>query len=75
MLCLTRQSGQGIVFTDSHGATIRLYTLLRKDGRIRVGIEAPDSVRVLREELWLAQEAEREARAEIVDVPDNRRSA
>ncbi len=50
MLILSRRSGQGIRIGD----TIRV-TVVSVDGQfVRLGIEAPPSSKILREELWLA---------------------
>ncbi len=55
MLCLTRKEGEAIVIGEG-ADQIRLVVL--KTGRqVRIGIEAPKGVRILREELdpWPAE--------------------
>jgi len=47
MLVLSRKVGESIVINES----IRLTVVQVKNGRIRLGIDAPPEVRVLREEL------------------------
>ncbi len=48
MLVLTRKIGQGIRIGDD----IIVRILEEKEGRIRVGIEAPQKMRIFREELY-----------------------
>jgi carbon storage regulator len=48
MLVLTRRTGEAIVLPEL-GVTVRVLEITR--GRVRVGVEAPPSVTVLREEL------------------------
>ena len=47
MLVLSRKVGESILISES----IRVTVVLAKDGRIRLGIDAPPEVIVLREEL------------------------
>jgi len=47
MLVLSRKVGESILISES----IRVTVVQAKDGRIRLGIDAPPEVRVLREEL------------------------
>ena len=59
MLVLTRKVGEKVVIQG--GITV---TVVRaEDGRVRLGIEAPDDVRILRGELacWMSEE--------LADVP------
>jgi carbon storage regulator len=48
MLVLSRRSHEGIILPGL-GVTVRLLTI--KGNTVRIGIEAPDGVKVLREEL------------------------
>ncbi len=48
MLVLTRKCGEGIVI----GEDIRITVLENKEGRVRIGIEAPRDKRVFREEVY-----------------------
>lgn len=50
MLILTRMSGESIVIGDS----VRIKILSIKGNRAKVAIEAPDQVRILREEVIVA---------------------
>ena len=50
MLVLTRKVGESIVISE----TIRVTVLQAANGRIRLGIEAPPEVKVLREELTMS---------------------
>lgn len=47
MLVLTRSRGEGIVIDG----VIRIQVMQSKGSRVRIGIEAPDSMQILREEL------------------------
>ena len=60
MLQLSRKTGETIVIGDD----IRVTVMQVAGGSVRVGIEAPRSVPVYREELWLAVQAENRAAAE-----------
>ena len=51
MLVLSRQGGQSIVMHLPSGETIRIKIKEAHGNRARIGIDAPDSVRILREEL------------------------
>lgn len=48
MLVLTRKVGEGVRIGDD----ILVRVLEEKDGRIRIGIEAPREQRIFREELY-----------------------
>ncbi len=48
MLILTRKKDEGIVF----GENIKLYILGIEDGRVKIGIDAPKNVVVLRSEVY-----------------------
>jgi carbon storage regulator len=50
MLVLSRKVGESIVISES----IRVTVLQAKNGRIRLGIDAPPEVKVLREELTMS---------------------
>ena len=50
MLVLSRKVGESIVISD----TIRITVLQANNGRIRLGIDAPPEVKVLREELTMS---------------------
>ena len=47
MLVLTRNVGESLIISDSVTVTI----LKNKDGQIRIGIDAPRNISVMREEL------------------------
>lgn len=48
MLVLTRKAGEGILI----GEDVRVTVLECKDGRIRIGIEAPGDYRIYRQEVY-----------------------
>ena len=54
MLVLTRKEGEGIRIGDH----IRIVLVQLKGNQVRLGIECPSSIRVLREELWQATRQE-----------------
>jgi carbon storage regulator len=49
MLVLSRRLGQKIVFP---GLNVAVQVVLIDGGKVRLGIEAPSDVVILREELW-----------------------
>ncbi len=48
MLVLTRKCGEGIVIGDN----IKITILENKEGRIRIGIEAPKEKKIFRQEVY-----------------------
>lgn len=52
MLVLTRKDGEEIVIGGSGDVVLRLRVIRCGNGKVRLGIEAPESVPVLRGELW-----------------------
>ena len=61
MLVLSRKSGERLVLTvGRYRATIEVLAASR--GRVRIGIDAPPAIRVLREELCREAEADRRIR-------------
>ncbi len=54
MLILTRKEGDGIRLGDH----IRIVLVQLKGNQVRLGIECPSHIRVLREELWQATRQE-----------------
>jgi carbon storage regulator len=59
MLMMTRRAGQKIVIGD--GITIEVVEVA--GNTVRLGVDAPRSVPVYREEIWTAVRAENEAAA------------
>jgi carbon storage regulator len=59
MLMMTRRAGQKIVVGD--GITIEVVEV--SGNTVRLGVDAPRSVPVYREEIWTAVRAENEAAA------------
>ncbi len=47
MLVLTRKASEGLLIGDD----VRITVLRIADGRVKLGVEAPEKVRLLREEL------------------------
>ncbi|MGO9959958.1 MAG: carbon storage regulator CsrA [Solirubrobacteraceae bacterium] len=74
MLNITRRRGERIVFGDDI-----FVSVLEVSGQtVRLGIDAPRSVRIYREEIWLAVKRENEAAAdaaEMLELPAALRTA
>ena len=51
MLILTREAGQRIMLTLADGRTITVTFCQIRNGKGRIGVDAPDDVLILREEL------------------------
>ncbi len=66
MLQLSRKAGETIVIGDD----IRVTVMQVAGGSVRVGIEAPRSVPVYREELWLAVREENQAAAQAAGAAE-----
>lgn len=59
MLIITRRAGQRIIVGDD-----LIFTVMEVAGQtVRIGIEAPKSLPIYREEIWLEIKAENEAAA------------
>jgi carbon storage regulator len=65
MLQLTRKPGQTIVI----GENVRVHVIQLAGGAVRLGIEAPKSVPIYREEIWDAVREENAAAASAGDLP------
>ena len=65
MLQLTRKPGETIVIGDD----VRVHIIQIAGGAVRVGIDAPRSVPIYREEIWEAVRSENEAAARASDLP------
>jgi len=64
MLNITRRRGERVVLGDDV-----FISVLEVSGQtVRLGIDAPRSVRVYREEIWLEVKKENEAAAQAVDA-------
>jgi carbon storage regulator len=68
MLRITRRPGERIMLGDD----VVVEVMEIRGGTVRIGIDAPRSVPVYREELWLEVKRENEAaaRALIGELPD-----
>ena len=66
MLVLTRKVGEGIVIGDD----IRIYFLEEKEGRMRIGIEAPREKKIYRQEVYdrISRENKEAAQWNIADL-------
>lgn len=67
MLVLSRKSGERLVILTDPPVTLTLVDVDR--GKIRIGIEAPQSVRVWRGEIWDQIQEDRRATTETVAAP------
>ena len=65
MLVLSRRIGEGITI----GTDIRVQVVEIKGGQVRLGIEAPPSVKVHRDEVYLKIRAENEQAAATEALP------
>ncbi len=65
MLQLTRKPGESIVIGDN----VRVQVIQIAGGAVRLGIDAPRSVPVYREELWEAVRDETAAAATAGELP------
>lgn len=61
MLILNRKAGESIILNEEIEVTILEIT----DGKIKLGIEAPKNVTILRKEVYEAVKAENEASVNI----------
>ena len=66
MLVLTRRLGETIVIADN----VRVRVLAVCGNSVRLGIKAPDAVRIMRAELLLRAASEGSPAAEVGVVPD-----
>ncbi len=57
MLVLTRRSGESIAIGD--GITVKVLSI--EKGQVRIGVNAPPEIRVLREEIYKELEAQNRA--------------
>jgi carbon storage regulator len=65
MLMMTRRAGQKIVLGDN----ITIEVVEVAGNTVRLGVNAPRSVPVYREEIWTAVRAENEAAASATERP------
>lgn len=65
MLVLTRRVGEGITI----GTNIRVVVVEIKGGQVRLGIEAPTSISVHRDEIYAKVRDENKKAASATDVP------
>ena len=66
MLMMTRRAGQKIVVGDD----ITIEVVEVAGNTVRLGVNAPRSVPVYREEIWTAVRTENEAAAAARDLPE-----
>ena len=64
MLILTRKSDESIMLNDN----IEIKVLSIEDGKVKIGIEAPKSVDILRKEIYEEVEAENRDAANLPDL-------
>jgi carbon storage regulator len=65
MLQLTRKPGETIVIGDD----VRVQVIQIAGGAVRIGIDAPRSVPIYREEIWEAVREENAAAARAAELP------
>jgi carbon storage regulator len=65
MLVLTRKLGEGITI----GNNVRVVVLEIKGGQVRIGIEAPQSVQVHRDEIYARIQEENKKAASTGTIP------
>ncbi len=64
MLILTRKNGEGIILGDN----IELTVLETHDGKVKIGINAPNDVKILRSEVReRVLEENKSAKAKVLD--------
>lgn len=68
MLVLTRKLGEGITI----GQDVRVVVIEIRDGQVRLGVEAPRSVQVHRDEVWARIIQENRQAAEVGSIPVER---
>lgn len=61
MLILTRRKGEALVMRTASGELIHATIMESHGNQVRIGIDAPASVQVDREEIYLKKQAERVA--------------
>jgi carbon storage regulator len=66
MLMMTRRAGQKIVLGDD----ITIEVVEVSGNTVRLGVNAPRSLPVYREEIWTAVRAENEAAASAMELPE-----
>ena len=65
MLVLTRKSGEGITI----GPHVRVVVLEVKGGQVRLGVEAPRSIEVHRDEVYNRIQEENKQAARVGTIP------
>ena len=65
MLMMTRRAGQKIILGDN----ITIEVVEVAGNTVRIGVDAPRSIPVYREEIWTAVRAENEAAATATELP------
>lgn len=66
MLVLTRRVGEGITI----GSNIRVVVVEIKGGQVRLGIEAPATISIHRDEIYAKVRDENKKAASPADVPE-----
>jgi carbon storage regulator len=72
MLCLARNVNQRVLIRTSDGDVWVTVMDHRGDGKVRLGVDAPESVGVFREELWLKMQQGKpeEGKADVAAADD-----
>jgi carbon storage regulator len=59
MLILSRRQGESVVITLASGELIEVTVLAMHANQVRIGVDAPKTVAVDRQEIYLKKQAER----------------
>lgn len=59
MLKLTRRPGEAVVMKTASGELIKVVIVRSGGGAAKLGVDAPRSVTVDREEIWMSKEAQK----------------
>ena len=61
MLILSRRQGESVVMTLATGELIEVTVLTMHSNQVRIGVDAPKTVTVDRQEIYLKKQAERDS--------------
>ena len=61
MLILSRRQGESVVMTLANGDLIEVTVLAMHSNQVRIGVDAPKTVTVDRQEIYLKKQSERDS--------------